>query len=143
MKTQLWIRGVAALLMAATAGSLALAFAPPPPRQENVAQGDRSAFMRKKLDYSQGLIEGLALENYGQISENARKLKLLSQAAEWEVPYIPNVELYVPYTTEFQRLCDELGKKAQERNIDGATLAYVQLTMNCVNCHKYVRGVSK
>jgi hypothetical protein len=42
-------------------------------------------------------------------------------------------------TNEFQRLCDELAEKSRAKNIDGATLAYLRLTMNCVNCHKYVR----
>ena len=84
------------------------------PRSAQVRQDrTRGEFMRKKLDYTQGIIEGLALENFSLISENARKLKVLSQAAEWEVSYIPNVEMYVPYTTEFQRLCDELATNAR------------------------------
>lgn len=28
---------------------------------------------------------------------------------------------------------------AQEQNGDGATLAYVQMTLSCVKCHKYLR----
>ncbi len=100
----------------------------------------REEFMRSKLAFSQGILEGLTMEDYGLIAENARKLKVLSQAAEWEVPSIPNVEMYLPYTNEFQRLCDELGTKARDHNIDGATLVYTQLTINCVTCHKYVRG---
>ena len=44
---------------------------------------------------------------------------------------------------EFQRLSDEMDRKAKEKTIDGATLAYLRLTMNCVNCHKYVRQVAK
>ncbi len=99
----------------------------------------RSEFMRAKLEYSKGLIEGLTLEDYPLISKNARALKALSVAAEWEVPMIPNVEQYLPYTNEFQGLCDELVANAKERDIDGATLVYVRLTLNCVNCHKYVR----
>ncbi len=34
-------------------------------------------------------------------------------------------------------------KNARNRNIDGATLAYLKLTMNCVQCHKYVRFASQ
>ena len=30
---------------------------------------------------------------------------------------------------------------ARKKNLDGAVLAYVDLTMKCINCHKYVRGV--
>jgi hypothetical protein len=32
-------------------------------------------------------------------------------------------------------------KMAKDKNLDGAALAYVQLTMSCVNCHKYVREI--
>jgi hypothetical protein len=42
-------------------------------------------------------------------------------------------------TTEFQRYADDLIKNARQHNIDGATLAYLKLTMNCVQCHKFVR----
>lgn len=110
---------------------------------QNPGQPTRSDFMRKKLDYAQGLIEGLTLEDHRLITENARALKVLSQQAEWEVPMIPNVEQYLPYTTEFQRLCDELMKNGREANTDGATLTYVRLTLNCVNCHKYVRAMAE
>ncbi len=103
----------------------------------------RAEFMRLKLEYSKLVLEGLTLENYETIIKNARALKKLSEAAEWEVPTIPNAGEYVVFTSEFQRLTDELVKKARDRNVDGATLAYVRLTVNCVNCHKYVRERAK
>ncbi len=103
----------------------------------------RAQFMRQKLEFSKYLLEGLTLEDFEKVEKNARALKRLSMAAEWEVPTIPNVEEYIPYTTEFQRLTDVIAKAAKEKNIDGATLGYVQLTVNCVNCHKYVRLVTK
>ena len=56
---------------------------------------------------------------------------------------IPNATDYVSLTTEFQRDSDELARNAREHNIDGATLAYVKPTMNCVQCHKYVRFASR
>jgi len=103
----------------------------------------RAEFMRLKLEYSKLVLEGLTLENYQTIIKNAQALKKLSEAAEWEVPTIPEVGEYIVFTSEFQRLTDELVKKARERNTDGATLAYVRLTVNCVNCHKYVRQKAK
>ena len=103
----------------------------------------RAEFMRLKLEYSKLVLEGLTLENYQTIIKNAQALKKLSEAAEWEVPTIPNAGEYIVFTSEFQRLTDELVKKARERNTDGATLAYVRLTVNCVNCHKYVRQKAK
>jgi hypothetical protein len=103
----------------------------------------RAEFMRMKLDYSKKVLEGLTLEDYETISKNAKALKKLSEAAEWEVPTIPNATDYIVYTTEFQRLADEMVQKAKEKNIDGATLAYLRSTMNCINCHKYVRQAAK
>jgi hypothetical protein len=103
----------------------------------------RAEFMQMKLEFSKKVLEGLTMENYETIVKNARALKTLSEAAEWEVPTIPNAGEYIVFTTEFQRLADELAKKAREKNMDGATLAYLRLTMNCVNCHKYVRQMAK
>ena len=64
------------------------------------------------------------------IEKNAKALKVLSQAAEWEVPMIPNATDYVALTSEFQRYADELVKAAKQGNIDGADPGlYVKLTM--------------
>ena len=103
----------------------------------------RSGFMRQKLEFSKLVLEGLAVENYDMIAKNARTLRKLSTASEWEVPTIPNADQYVVFTGDFQRLCDDLAKTARDKNLDGATLAYVRLTMSCVNCHKYVRFATK
>ncbi len=54
----------------------------------------------------------------------------------WHVT--PNV-VYLRYSTEFQEIAETLESKAKKRDLDGATLAYVKMTMNCVNCHKLVR----
>jgi hypothetical protein len=99
-------------------------------------QGDVKAFMRQKLNQSQKVIEGLTLENYALVSESARALKELSQDTRWRVS--PDVN-YLRLSAEFQDLADELAQKAKERNLDGATLAYVRLTLNCVKCHQYTR----
>ena len=93
--------------------------------------------------YSKNILEGLSLEQYDLIEKNAKALKVLSQAAEWEVPTIPNATDYVAMTSEFQRYADDLVRSAKQSNIDGATLAYVKLTMNCVQCHKFVRFASR
>jgi hypothetical protein len=103
----------------------------------------RAEFMRLKLDYSKNLLEGITLENFDAIIKNARALKRLSEAAEWEVPTIPDASSYIAFTSEFQQIADELVLKAKDKNIDGAALGYFRLTMNCVKCHKYVRLIAK
>ncbi len=111
--------------------------------QQNVPQGSRAAFMRQKLEFAKDLLEGLTVEDFAKVEKSSRALKKLSYASEWEVPTIPNIEQYMPMTTEFQRITDEITKAAKDKNLDAATIGYVRLTTNCVNCHKYVRQVTK
>lgn len=99
----------------------------------------RSTFMKMKLEYSKNLLEALTTEDFDKIKANAKALKAMSLAAEWEVPEIPNVQEYLTYSSDFQRLCDDLTKSSDKKSIDGATLGFTQLTVNCVKCHQYVR----
>ncbi len=101
-------------------------------------QKDNRAFMRAKLKYSQEIVEGLALENFDQIAKNAQQLSLLSQATNWDVF---QTEEYVVQSREFRRAADALREQAKKKNIEGAALAYFDVTMKCVNCHKYVRTI--
>jgi Na+-transporting NADH:ubiquinone oxidoreductase subunit NqrC len=93
-------------------------------------------YMRQKLDHSKNVLEGLAVEDFAMIAKNAKAMRELSEDARWRVS--PNVN-YLRLSAEFQDLADELAAKAKERNLDGATLVYVKLTMNCVKCHQLVR----
>jgi hypothetical protein len=114
-----------------------------PGRAGQPEKGSRGEFMRQKLEFSKNVLEGLSLEQFSMIEKNARALKKLSEAAEWEVPMIPNATDYVALTSDFQRNADDLATNAKQHNIDGSTLAYLKLTMNCVQCHKYVRFASR
>ena len=94
-------------------------------------------FMQDKLQRAQEILEGLVLEDYDKISEHAHELRRLSEAAKWNVIQTPR---YVQLTEDFKDTAIELEKAAGDSNLDGATLAYVQMTVNCVKCHKYVRN---
>lgn len=95
-------------------------------------------FMRKKLEASQSVLEGLAVEDFDMIALGARQLKTTSAAAEFMVINDP---MYSQHADEFRRIVDKLEKAGKERRLDGATLAYVDMTLSCVECHKYVRNV--
>lgn len=97
-----------------------------------------SDFMRAKLEHSKNVLEGIALEDYDLIAKNSQDLSLLSLAATWQVLQTPE---YMQHSGEFRRASDALRDAAKEENLDGAALAYMEVTMKCVNCHKYVRGV--
>jgi hypothetical protein len=92
--------------------------------------------MRQKLEHAKDALEGLAVEDFALIAKSSKSMRELSEDARWRVS--PNVH-YLRLSAEFRDLADELGAKAREKNLDGATQAYVKLTMSCVKCHKLVR----
>ena len=95
-----------------------------------------AVFMRAKLAHSQNVLEGLALEDYDLIARGAHDLALASQASSWQVL---QTEDYARQSAEFRRSCDALRTAAKAKNLDGAALAWMEVTMKCVQCHKYVR----
>jgi len=94
--------------------------------------------MVEKLKQSQKLLEGLALANFETITRSAEDLIQLTKSEEWQAIKTPKYELF---TNEFRRAAENVIEKAKMKNVDGATLAYFELTMNCVRCHSYVRDV--
>ena len=94
--------------------------------------------MQKKLDRSQKLLAGIALNDFDEIRKNAEDLLDISKVAEWRVLKTPRYELF---SNEFQRNAEEIIKAARARNLDGATVGYVDMTLTCVKCHKHVREV--
>ena len=95
-------------------------------------------FMRVKLTHSQKVLEGITTGDFDLIGQHAAELKLLSQASAWEVL---TTEDYIAQSSEFRRACESLSKAAEKKNLDAAALAYMDMTLKCVNCHKYMRGV--
>lgn len=97
-----------------------------------------SAFMRQKLMHSQKLLEALALEDFEGIAKNSQAISLLSQDEIWQVLQSAD---YLQYSKEFRRAADAVTESGRKRNLDGAALGYVDMTLKCVQCHKYVRGI--
>ena len=130
-----WRRLVWVLLFVIGVGGLAAAQS-----QKSEARAD---LMRQKLDFAKGMLEGLTREDYPQIAKNAKALKALSQAAVWTDTKLRSKPEYGWLSVEFQQLADEIATKADQKNLDGATLGYVQLAANCVRCHRNVRDMKK
>jgi hypothetical protein len=96
--------------------------------------------MKRKLESSQKVLEGVVVNDFDKIRKNADELISISKQAEWKVLKTPEYELF---SNEFRRNAGDLVQKAKEKNLDGAALAYVDLTLTCVKCHKYVRESRK
>ena len=94
--------------------------------------------MEQKLGAAQKILEGLAQNNLPMIKENAEKLNDLSKQAAWKLIETPR---YEQYSDEFQRLTLKMANQAREKNLDGAALSYVDMTLLCVKCHQHTREV--
>ena len=106
----------------------------------NTKANDAGAFMQLKLEHSQKVLEGVVLEDFALIKQHAQKLGSLALDENWQVL---QTREYRDYSGEFQQIAGRLSKAADEKNLDAAALGYVELTLNCVNCHKHVRDEEK
>jgi hypothetical protein len=107
-----------------------------PDRDKNPKAPAIREFMRQKLTHSQAVLEGIALEDFNLILVNARKLVAMSHEGSWRVLEGSG---YNEHSVTFRRNAEALVKASNLASLDGATLAYVKMTMSCVECHKYVR----
>jgi hypothetical protein len=96
--------------------------------------------MGQKLGYAHNLLEALILEDFGAIERNSEQLRRLSRASNWNV--IRTYE-FTRHNSEFRRAIDALLQAAQEKSLDGAAQSYVELTLQCIRCHQYLRNVGR
>jgi hypothetical protein len=132
----------AASLLAAAFGIASASFVPssatpPEETQEELARPDeRTLLMRRKLDHAQRVLNGLASGRLKPVARSARSLRELSEvAAQYDLP----TDDYRRFSDEFRDLTESLADRAEAGDLDGAALLNVRLTLNCIECHKYVR----
>ena len=95
-----------------------------------------SIWMKKKLDYSQEILAGLTSEDFNKIADNARAMRALGK---FEAFVRSRNTAYTRQLQVFEDTNDEIIRQADNDNVEGVALAFTQLTINCVNCHKVLR----
>jgi cytochrome c556 len=105
--------------------------------EDEPQKADPSLWMRKKLEYSQKILAGLASEDFDALAQNARAMRNLSEIEKHVRARTPG------YRTQMQVFLyanDELIRHAEGKNLEGCASAFNQLTLSCVNCHKVIRA---
>ncbi len=97
-------------------------------------------WMKSKLDHSQKILAGLTKGDFAMVEKSAEALKLVSYLAQWDAADMPEYQRQVRYFDDANK---ELIRQARNKNVNGATLAYTQLTLSCVHCHAIVRDAKK
>jgi hypothetical protein len=96
-----------------------------------------SKFMRQKLEASSTVLEGLCTEDLELVSKGSKVLLQMSHEERWRVSADM---LYRRYSNEFSAAVEELLKESEDQDMDGTSLAWVNVTMKCLKCHEWVRS---
>jgi hypothetical protein len=99
-----------------------------------------SVWMKAKTEYSRNILAGLTEADFDKIAENAKALNVTSFL---EVLFRAKHPGYKQQVLLFASANQELIRQAKAKNLYGATLAFNQLTVSCVQCHQIVRDVKK
>jgi len=99
-------------------------------------QQPTSFWMKKKLEYSQNTLAAIATADFDKIIENAQAMRSLSKVEGFIRGQNPGyrTQLHI-----FDEANAEIIQQAKKENVEGAALAFTQLTISCVNCHKTLR----
>ena len=94
-------------------------------------------FMRQKLHASNQVLEGLCTEDMKMVTDGAATLMKMSREEQWRVS---NDMMYRRYSKEFVNAVEELEQEAKDEDMDGTSMAWVNVTMKCLKCHEWVRN---
>jgi hypothetical protein len=108
----------------------------PKTQPETAKNKGGSVWMKVKLRSSQNILRGLTLGDFDLIEENARRMNNFGRLEK--LVHSRNAE-YQTQLKFLEHANQELMRQAEKKNLDGATLAFVQLTTSCINCHRTIR----
>jgi hypothetical protein len=123
--TTKWIAVIAVLAFSAAAG---LAAGP--------GQGPEvNNIMREKLGHTQKILEAVVTNDWVGLETHSRELERLTADHRWTALKYPE---YARHSTAFIRAVQALHLAAAQRDLEGTPKAYVAVTLQCVECHRYL-----
>jgi len=105
---------------------------------DEVANQEKAAsvWMKKKLDYSQEILAGIAIADFDRVASAAGNIKTLNKIEAFARARNP---AYNEQLKAFRDSNDEILRQAAAKNVDGAAAAFSQMTTSCIRCHKVLR----
>ena len=97
-----------------------------------------SFWMQKKLEYTQEILRGLAMGDLETVAEKSDQMHRLSKIEGWIRSRKPG---YSAQLQAFEFANAEILRNARADNLEGTAIAFQQLTISCVSCHKMLRNV--
>lgn len=104
--------------------------------EESKKKPTLATFMRQKMEASHDIMEGLLMEDGKLINKAAKKLKSMSDTERWRVS---NDIMYRNHSEDFRNAVEKLIVASKGNSIDRAALSWFDVTLSCIDCHRYVR----
>ncbi len=96
---------------------------------------EMKALMREKLDRAQHILEAVVTSDWVALETHSRELERLTADPRWQALKYPE---YWRHSAAFIRTIQDLHSAAAQRDLDKTPKAYVALTLQCVECHRYL-----
>lgn len=91
--------------------------------------------MREKLAHAQKILEAVVTSDWVSLETHSRELERLTEDPRWMVLKYPE---YARHSTAFVRTIQDLRRAAAQRDLEQTPKAYVAVTLQCVECHRYL-----
>jgi hypothetical protein len=100
------------------------------------AQGPQlNRVMREKLGHTQKILEAVVTSDWIGLETHSRELERLTNDPGWMVLRLPE---YKRHSAGFLEAIQTLHRAAAQRDLETTPKAYVDLTLRCVDCHRYL-----
>ncbi len=101
---------------------------------------DTATIMKLKLQATQGLLSGIATEDFQQVAQAGQQLLQLSSQSNWQV--LQTLE-YNKRSAAFRKQVAAVIQDAKAKDVERLLASYAKLTRNCVECHQYLRSADR
>jgi hypothetical protein len=91
--------------------------------------------MRQKLEHAQKILEAVVTSDWASLEANSRDLERLTNDPRWTILRYPE---YAQRSAAFTSAIRTLHKAAVQRDLEATPKAYIDVTMQCVECHRYL-----
>lgn len=112
----------------------------PAPKEAAKGRSSNQLLMRDKLVQMNAVLEGLTMNDFAEIEEAAKTLRMISQATTWHIN--DPTPQYNRLSKNFQEQTADLERHAKEKNVEAATLDLVRMNITCTHCHQHMRDIA-
>ena len=96
---------------------------------------DLHRVMGEKLDHAEQMLRAVVTSDWIALEAHSRELERLMRDQRWTVLNYPE---YARHSDAFRRAVQAVHTAAVQRDLERAPQAYSEMTLRCVDCHRYL-----